>query len=83
MTDPVLKLLDSIDRVKTEMKLKEVFLSEVYLGQVEERQQMKNGIFQKKRLLEQKHEEEVLRIESDILKIKVREWMKLSHEIIF
>jgi len=70
MSDPVTKLLDSIERLKAEIKLKDVLISEMYLQHVEERQQMKKEFFVERRLMEQKHEEETVRIESDMLRIK-------------
>ena len=35
MSDPVTKLLDSIERLKAEIKLKDVLISEMYLQHVE------------------------------------------------
>ena len=71
MTEPsVAKLLDEIERVKAEMKLKDVLISELYMRHIDQRQEMKQEYFVQRRLLEQKHEEEVVRIESDILRIK-------------
>ena len=61
MSDPVTKLLDSIERVKAEIKLKEVLISEMYLHHIEERQEVKKEYFVQRRLMEQKHEEEVVR----------------------
>jgi len=71
MTEPsVSKLLDEIERVKAEMKLKDVLISEMYMTHIDQRQEMKQEYFVQRRLMEQKHEEEVVRIESDILRIK-------------
>ena len=85
MSDSITKLLDSIERVKADLKLKDVLISEMYLQHIEERQEVKKEYFVQRRLLEQKHEEESIRykwvfiiymnyitfrIESDILKIK-------------
>ena len=61
MSDPITKLLDSIERVKAEIKLKEVLISEMYLHHIEERQEVKKEYFVQRRLMEQKHEEEVVR----------------------
>ena len=61
MSDPVTKLLDSIERVKAEIKLKEILISEMYLHHIEERQEVKKEYFVQRRLMEQKHEEEVVR----------------------
>ena len=71
MTDPVFTLLDTIEHVKTNLKLKDALLNELYLTHISERQEAKKEYFVKRRLLEQKHDEETVRIESDILKIKV------------
>jgi len=70
MTDPIFALLDTIERVKTELKLQDALLNELYLTHIGERQDAKKDYFVKKRLMEQKHEEETIRMESDILKIK-------------
>ena len=61
MSDPITKLLDSIERVKAEIKLKEVLISEMYLHHIEERQEVKKEYFVQRRLMEQKHEEEAVR----------------------
>ena len=55
------KLLDSIERVKAEMKLKDVLISEMYLQHIQERQEIKKEFFVQRRLMEQKHEEETVR----------------------
>ena len=70
MSDRVSDLLDAIERVKAEMKLKEVLISEMYIQHIQERQEVKKELFVQRRIMEQKHEEEKVRIESDILKIK-------------
>ena len=61
MSDRVTKLLDSIERVKAEMKLKDVLISEMYLQHIQERQEIKKEFFVQRRLMEQKHEEETVR----------------------
>ena len=61
MSDRVTKLLDSIERVKAEMKLKDVLISELYLQHIQERQEIKKEFFVQRRLMEQKHEEETVR----------------------
>ena len=38
MSDPITKLLDNIDKIKTDIKLKDALISEMYLHHVEERQ---------------------------------------------
>ena len=70
MSDRVSDLLDAIERVKAEMKLKDVLISEMYIQHIQERQEVKKELFVQRRIMEQKHEEEKVRIESDILKIK-------------
>ena len=55
------KLLDSIERVKADMKLKDVLISELYLQHIQERQEIKKEFFVQRRLMEQKHEEETVR----------------------
>ena len=64
------RLLDEIERVKAEMKLKDVLISELYMTHIDQRQEVKQEYFVQRRLMEQKHEEEVVRIDSDILRIK-------------
>ena len=71
MTDPVSKLLDDIEKLKSDIKLKTVTTNELFVQHIEERQETKKDFFVRRRLLEQKHEEEVVRIESDILRLKV------------
>ena len=61
MSDSITKLLDSIERVKADLKLKDVLISEMYLHHIEERQEVKKEYFVQRRLLEQKHEEESIR----------------------
>ena len=61
MSDSITKLLDSIERVKADLKLKDVLISEMYLQHIEERQEVKKEYFVQRRLLEQKHEEESIR----------------------
>ena len=61
MSDRVTKLLDSIERVKADMKLKDVLISELYLQHIQERQEIKKEFFVQRRLMEQKHEEETVR----------------------
>ena len=70
MSDRVSDLLDAIERVKAEMKLKDVLISEMYIQHIQDRQEVKKELFVQRRIMEQKHEEEKVRIESDILKIK-------------
>lgn len=70
MSDRVSDLLDAIERVKAEMKLKDVLISEMSIQHIQERQEVKKELFVQRRIMEQKHEEEKVRIESDILKIK-------------
>ena len=67
MSDRVTKLLDSIERVKAEMKLKDVLISEMYLQHIQERQEIKKEFFVQRRLMEQKHEEETVRSIKSIL----------------
>lgn len=67
MSDRVTKLLDSIERVKAEMKLKDVLISEMYLQHIQERQEIKKEFFVQRRLMEQKHEEETVRSIKTIL----------------
>ena len=71
MTDSITRLLDAIERLKSDLKLKDVTTNELFLHHIEEKQQIKKEFFVQRRLLEQKHEEEVVRMESDILRIKV------------
>ena len=71
MTDSISKLLDAIERLKADLKLKDVTTNELFLHHIDEKQEMKKEFFVQRRLLEQKHEEEVVRMESDILRIKV------------
>ena len=61
MSDKVTKVLDSIERVKAEIKLKDVLISELYLQHIQERQEIKKEFFVQRRLMEQKHEEETVR----------------------
>ena len=61
MSERVSQLLDSIERIKAEMKLKDVLISELYLQHIQERQEVKKEFFVQRRLLEQKHEEESVR----------------------
>ena len=61
MSDRVTKLLDSIERVKADMKLKDVLISELYLQHIQEKQEIKKEFFVQRRLMEQKHEEETVR----------------------
>ena len=61
MSDSITKLLDAIERVKADLKLKDVLISEMYLHHIEERQEVKKEYFVQRRLLEQKHEEESIR----------------------
>ena len=61
MSDKVTKVLDSIERVKAEIKLKDVLISELYLQHILERQEIKKEFFVQRRLMEQKHEEETVR----------------------
>ena len=70
MTDPIFTLLDSIEQLKTNIKLKDTLLNDLYLTHIAQRQSVSKEYFVKKRLLEQKHDEETVRMESDILKIK-------------
>ena len=71
MTDTISKLLDEIERLKSDIKLKDVTTNELFVHHIDEKKEMKKDFFVRRRLLEQKHEEEVVRIESDILRIKV------------
>ena len=71
MTDSISKLLDAIERLKADLKLKDVTTNELFLHHIDEKQEVKKEFFVQRRLLEQKHEEEVVRMESDILRIKV------------
>ena len=71
MSDSISKLLDAIERLKADLKLKDVTTNELFLHHIDEKQEMKKEFFVQRRLLEQKHEEEVVRMESDILRIKV------------
>ena len=71
MTDSITRLLDAIERLKSDLKLKDVTTNELFLHHIDEKQEIKNEFFVQRRLLEQKHEEEVVRMESDILRIKV------------
>ena len=61
MSDKVTKVLDSIERVKAEIRLKDVLISELYLQHIQERQEIKKEFFVQRRLMEQKHEEETVR----------------------
>ena len=65
------KLLDSIERVKAEMKLKDVLISEMYLQHIQERQEIKKEFFVQRRLMEQKHEEETVRSIKTILSCRI------------
>ena len=67
MSDKVIKVLDSIERVKAEIKLKDVLISELYLQHIQERQEIKKEFFVQRRLMEQKHEEETVRSENTFL----------------
>ena len=72
MTESIIaKLLDAIERLKADLKLKDVTTNELFLHHIDEKQEIKKEFFVQRRLLEQKHEEEVVRMESDILRIKV------------
>ena len=71
MTDSITRLLDAIERLKSDLKLKDVTTNELFLHHIDEKQELKKSFFVQRRLLEQKHEEEVVRMESDILRIKV------------
>ena len=71
MTDSITRLLDAIERLKSDLKLKDVTTNELFLHHIEEKQKIKKEFFVQRRLLEQKHEEEVVRMESDILRLKV------------
>ena len=71
MTDSITRLLDAIERLKSELKLKDVTTNELFLHHIDEKQEIKKEFFVQRRLLEQKHEEEVVRMESDILRLKV------------
>ena len=65
MTDTISKLLDEIERLKSDIKLKDVTTNELFVHHIDEKQEMKKDFFVRRRLLEQKHEEEVVRKESD------------------
>ena len=67
MSDKVTKVLDSIERVKAEIKLKDVLISELYLQHIQERQEIKKEFFVQRRLMEQKHEEETVRSANTLL----------------
>ena len=69
-TTSVSKLLDDIEKIKTDIKMKDLLISELFVTHINQRQEMKQELFVERRLLEQKHEEETVRMESDILRIK-------------
>ena len=71
MTDQISRLLDDIEKLRSDLKLKNVTTNELFHHHIEEKQEVKKDLFVRRRLLERKHEEEVVRIESDILRIKV------------
>ena len=71
MTDQISRLLDDIEKLKSDLKLKDVTNNELFHHHIQEKQELKKDLFVRRRLLERKHEEEVVRIESDILRIKV------------
>ena len=57
MTDTISKLLDEIERLKSDIKLKDVTTNELFVHHIDEKQEMKKDFFVRRRLLE--HEEEV------------------------
>lgn len=69
-TTSVSKLLDDIEKIKADIKMKDLLISELFVTHINQRQEMKQEMFVQRRLLEQKHEEETVRMESDILRIK-------------
>ena len=80
------QVLERLERAKEELEVKDSLLAELYVSHISQRQTIKTeyqvfsaksiicslGYFQVKRqALQQRHEEESVRMESDILKIKV------------
>ena len=79
-------MLERLERAKEELEVKDSLLAELYVSHISQRQTIKTeyqvfsaesiicslDYFQVKRqVLQQRHEEESVRMESDILKIKV------------
>jgi len=68
--DLVMKVVDRVERAKEELEVKDSLLAELYVSHIAQRQTIKTEFQVKRRILEQRHEEESIRMESDILKIK-------------
>ena len=60
-----------MERAKEELEVKDSLLAELYVSHIAQRQTIKTEFQVKRRMLEQRHDEESVRMESDILKIKV------------
>jgi len=65
-----MKVVDRVERAKEELEVKDSLLAELYVSHIAQRQTIKTEFQVKRRMLEQRHEEESVRMESDILKIK-------------
>jgi len=68
--DLVSKVLERLERAKEELEVKDSLLAELYVSHISQRQTIKTEYQVKRQVLQQRHEEESVRMESDILKIK-------------
>jgi len=66
----IMKVVDRVERAKEELEVKDSLLAELYVSHIAQRQTIKTEFQVKRRMLEQRHEEESVRMDSEILKIK-------------